>query len=137
MDLSYDPKWHELFAILYFLSKIMQVPGRSIYYRSIYENSDRLRFVILPKHESSLCDWIYIFISTNHICVCVTFWILYYMYMHLFFNFSGCPNGRQCVTKTNTVCSSHTDNKDCYCVPGNIFIYYYNRQLTIDHIYWC
>jgi hypothetical protein len=36
--LSYDPKWHELFAILYFLSKIMQVPGRSI-----YENSDRLR----------------------------------------------------------------------------------------------
>jgi hypothetical protein len=33
-----DPKWHELFAILYFLSKIMQVPGRSI-----YENSDRLR----------------------------------------------------------------------------------------------
>ena len=36
--LPYDPKWHELFAILYFLSKIMQVPGRSIYYRSIYEN---------------------------------------------------------------------------------------------------
>ena len=30
--LPYDPKWHELFAILYFLSKIiMQVPGRSIY----------------------------------------------------------------------------------------------------------
>jgi hypothetical protein len=28
--LPYDPKWHELFAILYFLSKIMQVPGRSI-----------------------------------------------------------------------------------------------------------
>jgi hypothetical protein len=28
---------------LQFLSKIMQVPGRSIYYRSIYENSDRLR----------------------------------------------------------------------------------------------
>jgi hypothetical protein len=36
--LPYDPKWHELFAILYFLSKIMQVPDRSI-----YENSDRLR----------------------------------------------------------------------------------------------
>jgi hypothetical protein len=36
--LPYDPKWHELFAILYFLSKIIQVPGRSI-----YENSDRLR----------------------------------------------------------------------------------------------
>jgi hypothetical protein len=34
---------NELFAILYFLSKIMQIPGRSIYYRSIYENSDRLR----------------------------------------------------------------------------------------------
>jgi hypothetical protein len=33
--LPYDPKWHELFAILYFLSKIMQVPGRSI-----YENSE-------------------------------------------------------------------------------------------------
>ena len=30
--LQYDPKRHELFAILYFLSKIiMQVPGRSIY----------------------------------------------------------------------------------------------------------
>ena len=41
--LPYDPKWHELFAILYFLSKIMQVPGRSLYYRSIYENSERLR----------------------------------------------------------------------------------------------
>ena len=41
--LPYDQKRHELFAILYFLSKIMQVPGRSIYYRSIYENSDRLR----------------------------------------------------------------------------------------------
>ena len=25
--LPYDPKWHELFAILYFLSKIMQVPS--------------------------------------------------------------------------------------------------------------
>jgi hypothetical protein len=25
--LPYDPKWHELFAILYFLSKIMQVPA--------------------------------------------------------------------------------------------------------------
>jgi hypothetical protein len=36
--LPYDPKLHELFAILYLLSKIMQVPGRSI-----YENSDRLR----------------------------------------------------------------------------------------------
>ena len=35
--LPYDQKWHELFAILYFLSKIMQVPGRSI-----YENSDSL-----------------------------------------------------------------------------------------------
>jgi hypothetical protein len=37
--LPYDPKLHELFVILYFLSKIiMQVLGRSI-----YENSDRLR----------------------------------------------------------------------------------------------
>jgi hypothetical protein len=39
--LPYDPQCHELFelfAILYFLSKIMQVPGRTI-----YENSDRLR----------------------------------------------------------------------------------------------
>jgi hypothetical protein len=35
--LPYDPKWHELFAILYFSSKIMQVAGWSI-----YENSDRL-----------------------------------------------------------------------------------------------
>ena len=41
--LPYDPKWHDLFAILYLLSKIMQVPGRSIYYRSIYEHNDRLR----------------------------------------------------------------------------------------------
>jgi hypothetical protein len=36
--LPYDPKLQELFAILYYLSKIMQVPGRST-----YENSDRLR----------------------------------------------------------------------------------------------
>ena len=36
--MSHDPQCHELFAILYLLSKmIMQVPGRSI-----YENSDRL-----------------------------------------------------------------------------------------------
>ena len=33
--------WTICYIIL--LSKIMQVPGRSIYYRSIYENSDRLR----------------------------------------------------------------------------------------------
>jgi hypothetical protein len=45
--LPYNPKWHELFAILNFLSKIMQVPGWSI-----YENSDRLHALTKTNREN-------------------------------------------------------------------------------------
>jgi hypothetical protein len=41
-----------IWVILYLLSKIMQVPGRSIYYRSIYENSaEKFELAIKKLHR--------------------------------------------------------------------------------------